>query len=286
MKLTKGKLLETIRRKNEGWTTWQARKIAKISVRRVNQVWKTYLESDEVPDIGKAVGRPAKPIDQLEVAMVREAYQKYRVSASTLEKLIMRDKGRHIPHNRIHDIMLQEGLAKSKGKKDVRKKDWIRYQRRHSLTAVHLDWFLDPSSRKWVLPVIDDASRMMLALAEESSATAEASISTMREALQHGQVRQCITDHGSQFTSNREGESQFKAFLDTKGIKQILCKIKHPQSNGKSEIVGKLYQAHRKAFNSKEEFMHWYNEVRPHRSLRFEALETPAQAFQRKMRKE
>src|SRR3989338_11299964 len=53
MKLTKHKLIETLRKKNQGWTTYQARKIARISIRRVNQVWKEYNETGEIPEIGK-----------------------------------------------------------------------------------------------------------------------------------------------------------------------------------------------------------------------------------------
>ena len=75
-------------------------------------------------------------------------------------------------------------------------------------------------------------------------------------------------------------------WLDARGIKQILCRIKHPQSNGKVERWFEAYERHRDAFQTKEEFLHWYNEMRPHRSLNFEALETPAQAFIRKMKRE
>ena len=39
-------------------------------------------------------------------------------------------------------------------------------------------------------------------------------------------------------------------------------------------------------FSCNEEFMRWYNDVRPHRSLRFDELETPHQAFIRKMKAE
>lgn len=187
MKLTKGKLLETIRRKNEGWTTYQARKIAGVSTRRVNQVWKEYQETGKVPEIGKKIGRPAIPLQEWEVKMVKETYAKYRVCASTLEKLIDRDSGRHIQHNKVHRIMVQEGFAKPKGKKDVRKKDWIRYERMHSLTAVHLDWFQDESN--WVLPVLDDASRKLLSLIEEDNATTEAFIQAMVQALMFWKLR-------------------------------------------------------------------------------------------------
>jgi transposase InsO family protein len=284
MKLTKTKILETIRHKNDGWTTYQVRKIAGISIRRVNQVWVEYLKTGEIPEIGKRNGRPKRPILQREVNAVKEAYSKYRVSASTLEKLIKRDYELHIPHNHIHKVMIKLKLAGSKDKKDIRKKNWIRYERKHSLTAVHLDWFYNSDVRLWALPVIDDASRKLLALEEVKSATTEASIQGMINAMQYGKIKQCITDHGTQFIKS-DGDSRFHDFLKKHNIKHILCRIKHPQSNGKSEKFNHTHKEHRSAFETKEEFMRWYNEIKPHRSLRFDVLETPEQAFIRKMRK-
>lgn len=286
MKLTKSKLLETIRRKNNGWTTYQARKVAGISIRRVNQVWKSYLQSGTLPDIGKKVGRPKKEVKEEEINMIKTAYTKYRVSASTLEKVIERDYQTHIPHNKIHRIMIYLGLAKSKGKKDIRKKNWIRYERRHSLTAIHIDWHFNSFTRLWIFAIIDDASRKILTMIEVDSPTTEMSIEGMKLALKYGQIKQCISDHGSQFTSNERGGSKFSDFLKKHNIKQILCKIKHPQSNGKIERWFEIYDKHRFAFKTIEEFLKWYNEIRPHRSLNFDVLETPEQAFLRKMKAE
>ena len=62
MKLTQGKLIETIRKKDQGWTTYQARKIAGISIRRVNQIYRHYLLTEQISEIGKNNGRPTKPI--------------------------------------------------------------------------------------------------------------------------------------------------------------------------------------------------------------------------------
>ena len=286
MKLTRGKLLETLRRKNQGWTTYQARKIAGVSIRRVNQVWGQFLVSGEVPEIGIKNGRPKRPIEDWEIKTVKEAFEKYSVSATALMKLIERDYGIHINHNRIHVILVMLDMAKIKSKKDIRKKDWIRYERRHSLTAVHIDWYYFISMQLWVFAVIDDASRKLLALVECKSPTTEASIEGMKEAMKHGKIKQCISDHGSQFISNIGGDSRFAEFLKANGIKQILCRIKHPQSNGKVEKFFDLYQNKRSLFKTKEEFILWYNEVRPHRSLKFEELETPQQAFVRKMKAE
>lgn len=286
MKFTKNKLLETLRRKNEGWTSYQARKIAGISVRRVDQVWRYYLQTGSMPEIGKNVGRPQRAILEDERKMVKEVYAKYRVPASVLEKMIERDNRLHIPHNHIHKIMLEEGLAKPKKNKDIRKKDWIRYERRHSLTAVHIDWRLHSKPRMWAFAAIDDASRKLLALAEAKSPTTKASIEGMNIALEHGPIKQCICGHDSQFISNSGGKSKFKKYLIEQGIKMILCRIKHPQSNGKVEKFFELYKAHRNYFETKEDFIKWYNEVRPHSSLNFEELETPEQAFIRKMKEE
>jgi len=286
MKLTRPKLLETLRRKNDGWTTYQARKIAGISIRRVNQVYSEYLQTGEIPEIGKKVGRPSKPITDEEIKIVKDAYEKYRVCASTLRRIIDRDYNLRINHNRIHKIMVKLGFAKPLKKTHKRKKNWIRYERRHSLTAVHIDWYYDLIKEKWVFAVIDDASRKMLSLLEVESATTDWSIEGMKLALKHGKIKQCISDHGAQFIHNLSGESRFKAFLESQGIKHILCKIKHPQSNGKVEKWFQIYKNHRHAFDSKEAFLMWYNEVRPHLSLRFEELETPEQAFQRKMKAE
>lgn len=283
MKLTRKKLLETLRRKNEGWTTYQTRKIARISIRRVNQVWKEYQKTGRIPEIGKDNGRPPKPIKEWEIKMVRQAYIKYRVSASTLMRVIERYYNKHINHNRIHKILLKLGYAKRKAKKDIRKKKWIRYERRHSLTAAHIDWYNHVGN--WAFGVIDDASRKILALVECSNPTTNKSIEGMEQALQHGKIKQCISDHGTQFIKT-DKSSRFVDYLKSKEIKQILCRIKHPQSNGKIEKWFDTYKIHRDAFNTKEEFLEWYNDRRPHKALKFDVLETPNQAFIRKMKKE
>ena len=284
MKLNKTKLLETIRRKNNGATSYQARKIAHISVRRVDQLWKEYNETGKMPKIGEDIGRPRKPFEEWEVLTVKQAFEKYRASADTLERLIDRDYKKHIGHNRIHQILLYLGCAKKKDKRDIRKKKWIRYERRHSLTAVHIDWHYFKGT--WEFGVEDDASRKLLALIEDEKESTDNSILGMEIAFKHGKIKQCISDHGSTFISNfADGDSRFKDYLKSKEIKQILCRIKHPQSNGKMEKWFDCYDRNREAFDTKEEFMYWYNDLKPHRALNFDELETPSQAFIRKLKK-
>ncbi|MBU4086657.1 MAG: hypothetical protein KKB21_03725 [Nanoarchaeota archaeon] len=97
-------------------------------------------KTGEIPKIGNDIGRPRKPFEEWEIILVKKAFEKYRVSADTLERCIDRDSKEHLGHNRIHQILVYLGYAKKKDIRDIRKKKWIRYEGRHSLTAVHIDW--------------------------------------------------------------------------------------------------------------------------------------------------
>ena len=200
MKLTQAKLVRTLQKLADGKTVYQARKVADVSVRRVYQVKEAFDKNGEIPQVGKHAGRPHKSFEEWEINLVKKAYEKYRVSADTLERLIDRDFQRHVGHNRIHQILVYLGYAKIKRFKDVRKKKWKRYERRHSLTAVHIDWHYFKGT--WVFAVVDDASRKMLALVESKNESTDNSILGMEMALKHGPIKQCISDHGSTFTSN------------------------------------------------------------------------------------
>ena len=284
MKLTRAKLTETLRRLADGKTVYQARKVAKVSVRRVYQVKEAFDAKGEMPNIGKLTSRSRKPFEEWEIQIVKETLEKYRMCADGLERLIERDSKRHIGHNRIHQILVYLGYGKKKGNRDKRKKNWIRYERRHSLTAVHVDWHY--LKGLWIFGVVDDASRKMLALIESDKESTDNSILGMKQALKHGQIKQCISDHGSTFTCNfTDGYSRFREYLKSQKIKPILCKIKHPQSNGKIEKWFECYDRHRHAFKQKKYFIYWYNDIRPYRALNFDELETPSQAFMREMRK-
>ena len=284
MKLTRSKLVETLRKLNNGKTVYQARKVANVSVRRIYQVKEAFDKTGEIPEIGQRVGRPSKSFDNWEIELVKEAYEKYRVSADTLERLIEKNFNKHLGHNRINKILIYLGYAKRKNFKDVRKKSWKRYERRHSLTAVHIDWHYFRGI--WVFGVIDDASRKILALIESERESTDNSILGMEIALKHGKIKQCISDHGSTFTSNFENaKSRFREYLLSKNIKQILCRIRYPRSNGKIEKWFQAYDRNRQAYKTIEDFLYWYNDLKPHKALNFEELETPSQDFIRKLKK-
>ena len=98
-----------------------------------------------------------------------------------------------------------------------------------------------------------------------------------------------ITDHGAEFYANKrdpEGESKhkFERFLQSEGVEHALTRFNHPQSNGKVERLVQTYKKHRFRYETLQDFQHWYNCIRPHRSLDYEDLETPDKAFWERLR--
>lgn len=261
-------------------------KEVKISHERVRQIYNYYLKNNKIPEL-KVPGRKKKLLTENEVNIIFESYSKHKSSASILSKIIKLEKGISINHNKVHEILLFNGMAVKEPKKSRQRIPWVRYERDHSLSAVHMDWMYDEKRGKNIIAVIDDASRKILSYGEFDCATVENSILVFKEALKYGQIREVITDRGSQFTANKtdkkgKHKSKFAIFCNENRIKQILCRVKHPQSNGKIERWFGLYRQKRDMFSSLSEFVYWYNHIKPHLSLNMKVLETPEMAFRRK----
>lgn len=279
MKLNKRKVAFIVRKRKQGMSTYQISREIGVSERRVNQILEEYRKTGSLPVLGKKLGRPKKMIYESEVNSVIECYREFKLSASILRPIIKAKYGIDINHNRVNSILKDVGLVKPMEKK-TRKKPWVRYERKNSLSAVHMDWLEDSERGKWICAVLDDASRMILAYGEFDHATAENTLLLLKKALEYGKIREMITDQGSQFTSDL-----LKEFCQSNNIKQIFGRIKHPQTNGKIERWFGLYRQKRDLFPSFKEFVYWYNHVKPHLSLNFDKLETPVQAFRRKYKK-
>ena len=293
MKLTKRRVNWLIRRKTQGMSSTKVGLGIKVTKRRVNQVWKMYKETGEIPVIGEKLGRPKTSyMTEEERQIIKDSKKKYKLGARRLEPIIERDYKIHIPHNKIHNFLLEEGLAKENPNKKKRRK-WIRYERDHSLSAAHMDWHDSLNGIK-LCAIEDDASRKILVGKEFEHAYEVNSISLfeilVEEYWKIRPLRELIIDNGSNYGAHRtdekgEWESDFKRIVEKYGTKIIRTSIKHPQTNGKIEKWFDLYDKYRNEFESLEDFIYWYNNERPHESLgwKHNNLETPEDAFWRKL---
>ena len=189
VKLTDKKIRYIIRAKTNNISTKRIALEMKVSESTVKRVWMYWMKNRELLPI-KKFGRKSQDLDGKFVDLILEIHKKQRLGARRLEKIIEFEHGIHIPHNKIHKVLLEHGLANESKNKKKRRKAWIRYEREHSLTAVHLDWHTSKINGKELCVVLDDSSRCILAGNEFDEATAENSINLVQEVLDRfGEIR-------------------------------------------------------------------------------------------------
>ena len=285
-KLDESKIRWIINQKTRGATNRSIADAMKISVRHVQRIHARCLRTGAVPVLRDS-GRPRRKATPQETRLVLDAHGRYCCGAVYLEWIIENTAGIHIPHNLIHRILRDSGLASEESAKQARR-SWVRYERTYSNSMWHTDYKLLDDGR-WFIAYQDDASRFIVAYGVFAEATGRHAIEVLHEAVKrHGRPASILTDRGTQFyasesESRRKGVSEFEQELVRLGIRHILARVNHPQTNGKLERFHGELQRKLHHFGTVDRLVHWWNHIKPHRSLDWSTLETPARAFKRKM---
>jgi transposase InsO family protein len=163
----------------------------------------------EPGDLKASPSFPSVPFDSKEAQIVVLAYTRYRFGARMLEVAIRKIYKTCLSHNRIHIYLKASGLAQDDPNKKKRRK-WVRYERKHSLSAGHIDWYEWDGTRIKVCVILDDASRMILAGGEFDAINTENSIMVVDQMVERYwwlcPLRELIFDHGSAFGAHRVHE--------------------------------------------------------------------------------
>lgn len=287
MKLDPVKVAWIIRQKENGVRNSVIAETMKVSVRRVQKLNSLYRATGLIPELNRPGRKKHVEASDEERSIILEAYREHKVGALILERIIDVNYNRHIPHNCIHRVMKSMGIARDEPRKQVRKK-WIRYERKYSNSLWHTDWKLI-DGLGWFTAYLDDASRYIAGHGLFPEATSEHSVEVLKQAIsKHGKPAAILTDRGTQFYAvetdvKMKGLTVFEKYLIENDIKQILSRVNHPQTNGKIERFFRTVDDKRKFFTSIDELIEWYNLKRPHMSLNLDIIETPYQAYQRKM---
>jgi len=264
-------------------SVYQISKQQKITPQWVRQLPKKYVGISLYKIRILKCGRKPKPLLEEEVNIVKKTHEENQGAGAVNIEKILKERGTPISHNRIHKILINEGLSKEQPKKKNRRK-WVRYERKHSLSLVHTDWF-EYKGKQDIL-YEDDASRLITGHGEFRNATTENSIKIFDESVENwGVPKQIMSDHGTQFCANDDKVYLFTEHLKSKGVKHIRARVKHPQSNGKLERLVFTIKRLLDRGLSLDESVKFYNEKRFHMSLENGHLRTPLQAFNDKMHK-
>ena len=317
-KLDESKVTWIVRRKAEGrMTNRQIAEAMGVKVRWVQVLWSRYrhLSPAEI-QFPLPMGRPSGGMaGRREHGAVAGLHSRRRAGAARMEGYIERNTGIHIPHRTIHEILDADGEVQ-RITKGVRRRKWIRWECSHSNMMWHTD-FKQLADGRWFIGYEDDAARYLPGHGVFDEATTANALAVLHAAIaKHGRPASIMTDHGSQFFANeaegrRRGEAAFEAELKRLGIRHVLSRIRHPQTNGKIERVHKEIERHLASFEAEssrtatrcdrpgghftvgnpfhskgpidpiDRLVEWYNHERDHMSL--DEGETPAEAYARKM---
>ena len=276
---------------------------------------------DEI-EYPRTMGRPRGGLPgRREHSLVVSSYYAHVEGATLLADSIEKSTGVRIAHHVVHTILKENGLARTERGKSGQRRT-ARYVKRYSNTMWHTDYKMLPDKR-WLISYQDDASRKVLAWGAFESAMAANAMTVLDKAIaRYGVSLSVLSDHGSTLCDNEsggraKGEGRFEKYLREKGIRHILARVNHPQTNGKlervhGEIERKLYLfteasvarttrimgagggalAHvggpfhkAPATDHIDRFFEWFNNERPNMALDMSIRETPAQAYSRKMPK-
>jgi len=292
-KLTNTKIKWIIRNKRKGLDNKTIADSMNIIVRRVQQINKEYLLTDNMPTINKSRRPKTEFTDEQKIA-IDKAFEETKLSARLLY-YELKNRKTPIAKNKIYDYLRNKGFVRPNPRKQKQRKR-CRYERHHSGSLVHGDSHRTSVDHPYCLIWIDDASRKILSGIESKNAiNNKVSIKSFKEAIKNAkifnvEIYQVNTDRGPEFFSNKKNKkkgsrSEFEKFLIEQRKQHVPSRVKNPQTNGKLERLWQEYNGHRWRFKTLSQWIRWYNN-RLHGALKLEWAETPNEAFIRKRRPE
>jgi transposase len=191
--------------------------------------------------------------------------------------------GFFVGHNKINGVIQLENLTNIKLGKTSRPK-YISYEAEKNNDQWHMDWSIDPISKKNLLAIIDDKSRFIVYAGLFDSASAENSALGLCKAIMtYGAPKELVTDNGSHFKNiaKKKPNAELIVVEEKHSIKHIFITPGYPQANGKIE---RFFGSYKGEFPIMQHpnvhdcltWVNYYNFERIHQSLQYD---TPAQRY-------
>lgn len=139
----------------------------------------------------------------------------------------------------VHRVLVRRGMVNPQPhkapRKTVRRFEWPRPNDAWQIDATA--WALADGRRVWIMDVLDDHSRVLVAARAVSGPTAEAAWSAFAHGITlWGPPARVMSDNGTCFTGRFQGgEADFERQLRSMGIAHLLSSPGHPQTCGKLE---------------------------------------------------
>jgi transposase InsO family protein len=236
------------------------------------------------------VHSPAATSAQVEDEIVRLHKERLGRWGAKKIRAHLADQGVAVPAvSTVHEILIRRGLIVARPRRH--RDDGQRFERPHCNDL----WQIDGTQHRlvngrefWVVDILDDRSRFLLAVAVGLCLTGCLAWQAFRQAVAaYGLPRQLLSDNGTTFTGRLHGKVvYFERQVRAAGVQFIHGRPYHPQTQGKLErqhgTQNQWIADHRPrsldaARSVLDAYRHDYNHVRPHEAL---GQQPPARIYQ------
>ena len=215
----------------------------------------------------KPKGRKKESLNPKFIQLVIDEWNKHKCGSHKM-RLRLRSMGFDVSERKIQDVFNEKGFRTNKRDRPSQIK-FVKYERQKPNELWHTDWAVCPFTKQHIIAFIDDCSRVLIHAEYFAQPTAENSVIAFRNAIaKYGNPEAVLTDNGTQFTPARGDKGVFTLFCEEQGIKHILGRVHHPQTNGKIERwFGTYKQEYDERFSCLNDFIKYYNGDRLHQGI-------------------
>lgn len=250
---------------NKGTSITKIARAQAVSRQSVYDIKNSYNQSGLSSLHDKERGRPEQQLP----LQIRELIIQLRGKGHGIRRIegLLKLDGIPVSHNKIHKLLTRLNLVVHEPKK-ARRKNYIRWERKHSNSLWQTDFCWIAKLDCWLCAWLDDHSRFVPVAEYMAEATSDNAIRLFEKgAKKFGYPRQTLSDRGSQFYSNLGETCRFLEHMRSKGVDHIYASVKKPTTCGKLERFWGTHNVERWNFSSLEKFIDYYNYNRPHMSL-------------------
>lgn len=223
-------------------------------------------------------GRKKEPLNSNFITLVIDEWRRYKCGSHKMW-LRLKSKGFNVSQRKIQEIFNENGFRTNKRSRP-QQLSFVRYEREKPHELWHTDWTICPFTKQYLIAFIDDCTRLLVHAEYFAHATTENTLLAFKNAIRkHGKPEAILTDNGPQFTPARAEKGPFTYWCEAQGIRHILGRVHHPQTNGKIERwFGTYKQEYDERFKNLNKFIRYYNEERLHQGIGYL---TPIEKYQK-----
>jgi putative transposase len=218
----------------------------------------------------KPIGRRSLKLNKTFELKVFEFWQLHKFG-SHKTWLELKAQGFDVSERQIQKVFNKYGFRMNKRKRPSQIK-FVKYEWPKPNMLWHTDWTTCPFTGMQLIAFIDDHSRFIVHAEYFLNATTENTLLAFNAAIQkYGKPGAILSDNGTQFTPARADKGPFTRWCEERGIKHILGRVHHPQTNGKIERwFGSYKLEFDERFSSMDGYLLFYNEKRIHQGINYQ----------------